>query len=473
MRSFGCRGERARTRRTALLAGRKLLVADESVAVQKIVALTFADEGMMVVTASDGEQAIETLRWEAPDIVLVDVNLPRRDGYEICAYVKSRESLRHVPVLLLVSVFEPFNEAEARKVGADGVLTKPFQSIRDLVSKVGNLLGGKPAEEASEKRPEDAAEKRRSPQAGAAARATTGDLATDDRTIKARHAFTEAGAPSRATDSTREQANVAPVTEVVGAKTMPLDFQADAQPIALEEEPLEMSENESVATQEADDFVLDLGDDVGASPVVEYACEEAFVLELDDEPMAAGAVEQKALIVERAAEDAAIEESVGSEEVFELEIEPLPIEEQREAGTYVFQEDSTREKAIPTVSDEAEASVIEEATVAAQSPDDPGRVASVARVPEAPAPNLAVASAVPDERREAAIVAGAQQASTTDDAMVRLVDQLPPEAIDAIARRVVERISERVVQEIAWEVVPQLAELMIKRQLEEERARRQ
>lgn len=451
-----------------MLAGRKLLVADASVAIRKIVALTFADEGVKVMTASDGEQAIETLRWEAPDLVLTDVNLPRRDGYEVCAYVKSRESLRHVPVLLLVSVFEPFDEAEARKVGADGILTKPFQSIRDLVSKVGNLLGGKPAEESSEERAKDVTDKMPSPRADVAARATTGDLVTDDRTIKARPAIAEANALSRAADPPREHSpNVAPIPQAVGAKTMPLDSQADAQPAVVEEEPIAMNDSEPVATtQDADDFVLDLGDADVSSVVAERDSEEAFVLELDDEPVVQRAVEERAFAVEPVAKTV--------EEVFELEIEPIAIDAQEAADASVVQEVSisTREEAPSAKSDEAGAAVVEEAAVVAQNSADLARVASVA--PEAPSPTLTATSGAPDERHgETAGAADEPRASTVGDAAVQLANQLPPEAIDAIARRVVERISERVVQEIAWEVVPQLAELMIKRQLEEERARRQ
>src|SRR5688500_2700604 len=68
--------------------------------------------------------------------------MPGPDGYELCERIKRDARLGHVPVVLLVGTFEPFNEAEARRVGADTVLTKPFQSIRNLVGKVGSLLGG-------------------------------------------------------------------------------------------------------------------------------------------------------------------------------------------------------------------------------------------------------------------------------------------------------------------------------------------
>ena len=76
----------------------------------------------------------------APDVVLADVFMPQMNGYEVCEYIKQNEKLKHIPVMLLVGSFEPFDEAEARRVGADDTLTKPFQSIRRLIDKVGLLV---------------------------------------------------------------------------------------------------------------------------------------------------------------------------------------------------------------------------------------------------------------------------------------------------------------------------------------------
>lgn len=127
-----------------MLSGRrKLLLADDSPTIQKVISLTFGDEGLEVIAVGDGESALRALAQEPPpDILLADVVMPGPDGYALCERVKRDGRLGHVPVILLVGTFEPFNEAEARRVGADTVLTKPFQSIRDLVSKVGSLLGG-------------------------------------------------------------------------------------------------------------------------------------------------------------------------------------------------------------------------------------------------------------------------------------------------------------------------------------------
>src|SRR2546423_6318465 len=131
---------------SALLAGRKLLLADDSATIQKVIDLTFTDEGVQVVAVSNGQEAIDQLLEVEPDIVLADVFMPSRSGYEVCEYVKTNEKLKHIPVMLLVGSFEPFDEAEARRVGADDILTKPFQSIRRLIDRVGALVTSSPAE---------------------------------------------------------------------------------------------------------------------------------------------------------------------------------------------------------------------------------------------------------------------------------------------------------------------------------------
>ena len=121
----------------------KLLLADDSVTIQKVVNLTFADEGIEVTAVGDGDAAMQKFVEAVPDLVMVDVNMPGVDGYRICEMIKQDDETKHIPVILLVGSFEPFDEEEARRVGADDFLTKPFQSIRQLVNKVSDLLNGK------------------------------------------------------------------------------------------------------------------------------------------------------------------------------------------------------------------------------------------------------------------------------------------------------------------------------------------
>lgn len=121
----------------------KLLLADDSVTIRKVVELTFADEGIDVSAVADAQSAMQRFVDIQPDIVLVDVGLDGTNGYQICEMIKADEATRQIPVLLLVGSFEPFDEAEAARVQANGHLTKPFHSIRDLVARVWELLGNR------------------------------------------------------------------------------------------------------------------------------------------------------------------------------------------------------------------------------------------------------------------------------------------------------------------------------------------
>ena len=93
----------------------KLLLADDSVTIRKVVELTFADEGIDVSAVADAESAMAKFVEIQPDIVLVDVGLAGTNGYHICEMIKQDEATRHIPVLLLVGSFEPFDQDEAER----------------------------------------------------------------------------------------------------------------------------------------------------------------------------------------------------------------------------------------------------------------------------------------------------------------------------------------------------------------------
>lgn len=120
----------------------KLLLADDSVTIQRVIELTFADEDVQVIAVGDGKQAIERVQADRPDIVLADVGMPERDGYEVAAFIKGNPQLAHIPVLLLTGAFEPIDETRARAVGCDGVLVKPFEP-QMVISRVKDLLSGR------------------------------------------------------------------------------------------------------------------------------------------------------------------------------------------------------------------------------------------------------------------------------------------------------------------------------------------
>ena len=107
--------------------GKKILLADDSITIQKVIELTFSDEDFDVVTVGNGRLALERLAEVRPDIVLCDIIMPEKDGYEVCEQIKSSPSWSHLPVLLLTGAFEPFDQDKATRVGANGFLAKPFE----------------------------------------------------------------------------------------------------------------------------------------------------------------------------------------------------------------------------------------------------------------------------------------------------------------------------------------------------------
>src|SRR2546429_3543468 len=118
----------------------KILVADDNSNIQKMVGLALKDHGIDVVAVGNGEAAVRKISDLRPDLVLADVFMPVRNGYEVCQYVKMDASLAHIPVILLVGAFDPLDEQEAQRVGADGVLKKPFVPPDPLISMVKSAL---------------------------------------------------------------------------------------------------------------------------------------------------------------------------------------------------------------------------------------------------------------------------------------------------------------------------------------------
>jgi len=122
---------------------KRILVADDSITIQKVIALTFADEPCEVRSVGTGAEALELIKTWKPDILLADVIMPQMNGYELCRAVKEQPETASIPVLLLAGTFEAFDGEEAKSVGADDYITKPFES-GEMIEKVNALTGGAP-----------------------------------------------------------------------------------------------------------------------------------------------------------------------------------------------------------------------------------------------------------------------------------------------------------------------------------------
>ena len=116
-----------------------ILLADDSVTIQKVVAISFASEDVTVVTVDNGDDAITKAREIRPDIVLADVVMPGKNGYEVCEAIKADPELAQIPVLLLTGTFEAFDESRASEVGSAGHIAKPFEA-QSLINEVRSLI---------------------------------------------------------------------------------------------------------------------------------------------------------------------------------------------------------------------------------------------------------------------------------------------------------------------------------------------
>ena len=130
----------------------RILLADDSLTIRKVVELTFSGSEFELKAVGNGDEAASLLDEFAPDIVLADVVMPGKNGYELCEEVKRRTGGKFVPVILLTGTFEPFDKPRSERVGADSVVTKPFDSqglaalVRDLVHRAIEAKAAAPPE---------------------------------------------------------------------------------------------------------------------------------------------------------------------------------------------------------------------------------------------------------------------------------------------------------------------------------------
>jgi CheY-like chemotaxis protein len=117
----------------------RILLADDSPHAQRMGERILREEGFEVVSLTDGNAAMLRLADVDPDLILADVFLPGKSGFELCRYVKSEARFKHVRVVLTAGLLEPFDEDEAKRAGCDGILKKPFEASK-VVSTIDPLV---------------------------------------------------------------------------------------------------------------------------------------------------------------------------------------------------------------------------------------------------------------------------------------------------------------------------------------------
>jgi DNA-binding response OmpR family regulator len=117
---------------------RTILLADDSPTIRRLVTQTFADANFKIVEVNNGDAAIRTFEEVRPSVVLADIYMPGKNGYQVCTHIRGHSELNETPVVLLVGAFEAFDEDTAKQAGATASITKPFEpgALIELVNSV-------------------------------------------------------------------------------------------------------------------------------------------------------------------------------------------------------------------------------------------------------------------------------------------------------------------------------------------------
>ncbi len=400
------------------MAKRRLLLADDSVTIQKVVNLTFAEEGIEVITAGDGNAAMEKFVESTPDLVMVDVNMPGLDGYRICEMIKQDDETKHIPVVLLVGSFEPFDEDEARRVGADDYLTKPFQSIRQLVGKISDLLNRSNQNDFADNQNQNTTSENQISEAAAAEYNNTSQAGNETNF----ELFSDVG-----TDDEMIQTNQ------IGS------LPADETQKFVSEQHFQTAENNFTNwnADEEDSMKTDSfsAEDFEQNPVYSAKAEtpsfdETIFEFADEQPFAQENAPE--ISAQETSDDKEFSESSAMSDSKNMANSASVGTTAQNQNNSFFDFDDLDLLELPSFKQESSAEV---------------EMKTKEEIPEVSEPATVV-----EEKPE----------SADTDVNAPSAASFPPEVIEAIAKMVMEKISDRVIREIAQEVTPQKLELVIK-----------
>ena len=135
-------GKMPATKEAPSVAGKRVLVVDDDRVIQQLLEVNLELEGYQVAgTASDGQEAIAMAAELKPDLILLDIMMPKMDGLEVCRHLKADPKLSKIPIVLLSARAQDMDIREGLEIGADAYLTKPFDPV-ELLDVVGRLLAG-------------------------------------------------------------------------------------------------------------------------------------------------------------------------------------------------------------------------------------------------------------------------------------------------------------------------------------------
>ena len=385
-----------------------ILLADDSLTIQKVVELTFADTNYRVVAVSSGDELLERLGDSRPDLIICDVIMPGKDGYEVCQQIKSSSEWLHLPVILLTGTFEPFDRDRAIAAGCSEIITKPFEA-RKLVDTVERLVGG-----------------------------------PDIQTPQA------ADASPAAADGGSWPDEATPID--VPTEVEPVEFGTQLSAPAVDEDGIEFTTSGFAEMEAAGRAPDEPPTNAGADDNLEYEFGSTEVNELEGSTPTVGPPPE---LTDASAQTVRIDlSSIGEDpegEDHEPDFDAPPNDEMPETIA-ADPEESTAEMTAETAPEPFAAAGDEPFEAPPEAVTDEVVEDSIEDEPSGADTSPVDPPAEDDGARDETPAVGALQL-TDDD-------------IDRIARRVVELASDRLDQ-IAWEVVPDMAEIVVRQRIRE------
>ncbi len=123
------------------MSSKKILIVDDEVDLVETIRFPLEMEGYTVLVSYNGEDALNQARRESPHLILLDLMLPKLDGYKVCRLLKFDEKFKHIPILMLTAKTQQKDKSMGMETGADEYITKPFD-MEELMKKLRSYLGG-------------------------------------------------------------------------------------------------------------------------------------------------------------------------------------------------------------------------------------------------------------------------------------------------------------------------------------------
>jgi CheY-like chemotaxis protein len=459
---------------------KKILLADDSLTIQKVVELTFSDSEYDLVCVSNGQRALDRIAGgDVPDLILADVVMPEKNGYEVCEAIKSSPAMARVPVVLLSGTFEPFDRDRAERLGCDAIVSKPFDS-QQLLRQVEALLA-RPAAEVTVAAtmaipimpspvapPAPAAPSAES----YAAPASEPGFQSEDFTASIRVPAQVAGGA----DMFEEEYGQADVESAIAAFekehpefTYAEDGHSEAAMMSgdvAEAAPEESRPPESTGARWLHEEAEAAAPPPPIAPAPFWVPREP---EPDVTPIPFGADDTQSRRPTGPVPAASASTEPESMRADEAPTQQIPL-----AAEYAALGRRHDDAAPDRDTDETEPHRSAEGRAAKDrgSEDRTDEISVTRDVAPVPAPAAAEPaptepSAVPTEIEVLAQTTSIGQLKEMLSSVSRPEGGLTDDELDRLASRVVERLSERIVREIAWEVIPDVAEIVIKQRIRE------